>query len=374
MKDSLAKELLAKVTNWDAERLTKERLDLDLLSEFKYDEYQPFSPGMRFLESLALWLNQFQENHKELAYNFVKNKLIFISNAELNHLIKMSYPDLIKQYLINHVSVEFNIDEIFINKIINNKEFEKLKRQCLFLGLSDGARTDIFRRYSQLQHEQVYPIYQITKEKIKEFLKELNEDIQKITNKSSNEKYKIVFLLDDFSASGISYLRRENSDFAGKIQKFYEQIKPTEEKKCEKNFMRDLFDIDNLKICVVLYLATKSAIKRIKQVGNEMIAGSGITFDVMAVQELDDSLSFTDENLGDLLGILKGKFDGAILTPQYKKGKHDKPYLGFNECGLVLVLSHNCPNNSLPIIWHESKSKGIRALFPRLQRYKVPSS
>ena len=87
MRDSLTEKLLAKVTDWDPSMLSDERLDLQLLSEYKYDEYQQFSPGMRFIESLSLWLNQFDTNksQKDLAFKLIKKHLIFISTLELHH-------------------------------------------------------------------------------------------------------------------------------------------------------------------------------------------------------------------------------------------------------------------------------------------------
>lgn len=371
MRDSLAKKLLAKVTDWDPTELTEERLDLQLLSEYKYDEYQQFSPGMRFIESLSSWLDQFDtnENQKNLAYNLIKKYLIFISTSELHHLIKMSYPDYVKPYLIKYVATELNIPNFLIRKITSEQGFKNLLRKCLFLGLSDGARTDLFRRFSGLEHEQVYPTYLITKEKSEELLNELNEKISR--DKNGNEKFKIVFLIDDFSASGISYIREEApGEFHGKIHKFLKQL---EKKDNETNFVRNLFDMENLKICIILYIATKKAKEKIERELDAFAKSEKIDFQIIVIQEIDDSVTLNDEKLGKLALILEEKFDPNILTKHYKKGKIDKPYLGFDECGLPIVLSHNCPNNSLPIIWHETEDKKYRALFPRLQRFKVLS-
>ena len=368
MNDSLARELIAKITNWSAQQLTDERKNLRLLAEHKYDEYQQFSPGMRFIESLALWLEQFKDTRKiEIAYNFVKNKLVFISAAELNHFIHMTYPDFIQPYLIKQVAPELGIENYLIKKIIDSEKFKILKRECLFLGLSDGARIDLFRRFSELKHEQVYPTYSITEEKANELLDELRDDVKDITKEKNNEKYKFVFLIDDFSASGISYMRKEDGEFKGKIHKFYEQLEN------ENSDIKKIFDMDKLKICVVLYVATKKARKRIEETSSELMKKTGIVIDVIVIQELDDSISLTEEDLGSFVDLMKKKFDISIMTKHYKKGKCDKPYLGFDECGLSVVMSHNCPNNSLPIIWHQSESKKIKALFPRLQRYKVPT-
>ena len=369
MKDSLTKKLLAKVTDWDPSMLSDERLDLQLLSEYKYDEYQQFSPGMRFIESLSLWLNQFDTSQKDLAFRLIKNHLIFISTLELHHFIKMGYPDFIKPYLINHVASKLNIPNFLIKQITNKSEFKNLLKQCLFLGLSDGARTDLFRRFSGLEHGQVYPTYLITEEKSEELLRELNSQIS--PNKYSSEKFKIVFLIDDFSASGISYLRKDvTGEFHGKIQKFLKQLEEKDEK---INSVRNLFDMGNLKVCVVLYIATKKAKKRIENALKLFTKSLKIEFDILVIQEIDDSVGLTDKKLGRLAPVLSEKFDDILLTEHYKKGKTEKPYLGFDECGLPIVLSHNCPNNSLPIIWHESEDKKYRALFPRLQRYGASS-
>jgi len=54
MRDALAERLLANVMKWTPEDVALERPVLQALAALKYDEYQQFSPGMRFVESLAL--------------------------------------------------------------------------------------------------------------------------------------------------------------------------------------------------------------------------------------------------------------------------------------------------------------------------------
>jgi hypothetical protein len=60
MRDELAEALLAKVMNWSDEEKARERPVLQDLARYKYDEYQQYAPGRRFIESLALWLRQFE--------------------------------------------------------------------------------------------------------------------------------------------------------------------------------------------------------------------------------------------------------------------------------------------------------------------------
>jgi hypothetical protein len=56
MRDALAERLLGSVMEWSNEDIARQRPILQALASLKYDEYQQFSPGMRFVESLALWL------------------------------------------------------------------------------------------------------------------------------------------------------------------------------------------------------------------------------------------------------------------------------------------------------------------------------
>ena len=401
MKDSLARKLLTRAIDWPTDRLTAERHDLHLLADYKYDEYQQFAPGMRFMESLVLWLTRFESpEEKNAAYDLFKKNLIFISAKEIEHLIQMTYMDTIRPYLIRHVAKKHQFDEFAVKKIVNSNHFEIAQRKCLFLGLSDGAKLDLFRRFStSLKHEQIYPTYLITEDKARELSKELNRDIGNLTGKPANEKYELIFLIDDFTASGTSYIREECGCHAGKIAKFLKQVISDDE--CDVHtqvhdssrhessnpphilrlktrgsngvqcdFIAETIDKKNLMICVVLYVATTSAIQRIKDRISKHIAHTSIKVEVYAVQELDDSVRLNSEDLERLEGVLKNNFQyDDIVTPEYKKGRHDNPHHGFDSGCLSLVLNHNCPNNSLPVLWYENEAKGIPALFPRVQRY-----
>ena len=364
----MAKRLLGSVINWDDEELTKEKHIMQLLSDYKYDGYEQFSPGMRFIENLSLWLNQFENmDDKNTAYEFIKKNLIFVSTKELNHLINITYSTIIKPYVMDQVSKKIQCENYFVTKIINDAEFRKSLRKCLILGLSDGSRLDILRRSSpKLLHEQIYTTYLINDDKSKELKKELCDDIP-------NEKYDTIFLIDDFSGSGISYIRKKNDSYVGKLAKFYEQIyicvnEPSEQINSNIN---KLFDIKNLKIFIILYIATKKSLQHIETHFRKLV-NKNIEINVSAVLVLEDDLKFNPILNNDFENMLGKKFDSKIVDQHYEKGKHDRPHLGFDECRLSLILNHNTPNNSLPILWHDNHSKNIFALFPRTKRYGVP--
>ena len=83
MRDQNAQTLLAKVMNWETEEDVISRVpSLQLLADYKYDHYQRFGPGRRFIESLALWLNQFDPKDRDTALDLVLGRLIYFSEAE----------------------------------------------------------------------------------------------------------------------------------------------------------------------------------------------------------------------------------------------------------------------------------------------------
>ena len=92
MKKELAEALLAKIMDWSDREKAQERARLETFASYKYDEYLQFSPGRRFIESLALWLGQFQPgDERRTAYDFVSRRLIFFSASEINLVLPRIY-------------------------------------------------------------------------------------------------------------------------------------------------------------------------------------------------------------------------------------------------------------------------------------------
>ncbi len=133
MKDQLAEELLAKVMGWKSPQdFVEHGLPLQAIAAYKYDEYQQFSPGMRFIESLALWLGQFETiEQRRAALKFIRDRLVFISSAELNHLVSISYPDHIRPFLLSKAASESGLMKWHRGKVANSLEFRARERRCL---------------------------------------------------------------------------------------------------------------------------------------------------------------------------------------------------------------------------------------------------
>jgi hypothetical protein len=367
MRDQLAERLLAEVMQWSDEDMARERPILQSMAAYKYDEYQQFIPGMRFVESLALWLGQFSSlEEKKIAYDFVREKVIFCSNAEINHLVEMAYPDFVRPLLLKKTAQIHRLNSWQVQKIAESSEFKIAQRKTLFLGLSDGARIDVFRRQNrELSNEQIYLTYEISRERVSSLLAKLEASLKNLYGRDPQEeekKFETVVLLDDFSASGVSYIREEESGiFDGKIASFFNNI--TDPKKD----IASLIDITRTDFYIILYVATEQARQNFEVLLPKMWNTSDAKFSTIIVHKLDDKIRVKAESADPFNGLIENYYDDSIETEHTKKGGSDLKF-GFNKCGLPLVLSHNTPNNSLSLLWSETGK--VRALFPRVSRHK----
>src|SRR2546425_11792077 len=125
MKEALAEKLLARVMGWTPEDVARERPDLQAIALYKYDEYQQFSAGMRFVESLARWLDQFKTaDEKAIAYRFVRQNLVYFSAKEINHLVSIAYPDHVRPILLRRAAVDAGLNERCVSRVANSLAFK----------------------------------------------------------------------------------------------------------------------------------------------------------------------------------------------------------------------------------------------------------
>jgi hypothetical protein len=292
----------------------------------------------------------------------------------MTNFVSIAFPDFIRPLLIHQTANLLNLPERDVKKIVSSSEFKVLLRQSLFLGLSDGAYIGTFRRCNpQISNEQVRLSHEIPSQRIDAMITELHSDLKDLLGREPQEnerKFKVVFLLDDFSGSGLSYLRRNpDGTYGGKITKILREI--LEDNPSETNPLRASVDSDNLRIGIVLYVATTRAKQHLDRIMGEWIGENGarIKHEVLVVQEIPDEVCVRPESDNRLADLLTTYFDESIKDWHYKVGKCERPYLGFDECALPVILSHNTPNNSIPLLWYD-ESKEYKGLFPRVSRHR----
>src|SRR5262249_4507364 len=135
---------------------------------------------MRFVESLARWLYQFRSaGERRIAYRFAMDRLLFISTAEMSHFVESAYPDHVRPYILRRAAATLGLPPRLVGRVAGNAAFRVEQRRCLFLGLSDGARIDIFRRANnrELSHEQIVHTHELAPSRVKDCLDELGKDL-----------------------------------------------------------------------------------------------------------------------------------------------------------------------------------------------------
>ena len=395
MKDENAQHLLAKVMGWQSQEVVLAHVpSLQLLADYKYDGYQRFGPGQRFMESLALWLGQFDQVDRDAALDFVMTRLVYISDAELSHLVQHAYPDVIMQ--------EQGIPTYRVGEICRDPRFEELQRKSLYLGLSDGARTNELRRFSngEINNEQIWQAYELGDAKAEDMLDALRKALAKeaevapVTNDaiwnacatgdreqadslieslrmasssraapSGSAKFTLVWLMDDFSGSGNTYIRFDSKQgrFKGKIRKIYERL-----------HQGDLIDTAHYEVYLLLYVATRQAIDHIEYWSERFTSENNYKpLQVRVLCPIEPDVALIKNLPTGLQSILNNPkyYDPAAFNEHIEVGGTTTAQRGFADCALPIVLSHNTPNNSVYMLWG-SEFHRFSGLFPRISRHK----
>ena len=368
MRDQNAQQLLATVMDWqDSETVSSKVPSLQLLADYKYDHYQQFGPGKRFIESLALWLNQFDKTDRDTALDLVLNRLIFFSDSELTHLVETAYPDLIVQERLQLVAEEQAVPHHRVGTIRTHRRFKEIQLKSLYLGLSDGARTNELRRSSdgEISNEQIWQAYELGDEKASDMLSELKNQLDNHGFLSSDPRFNVIWVLDDFSGSGFTYIRREESEgryrYKGKIKRVYERLT-----------RGDLVDESHYEVFLLLYVATQRAIDHITYWAERFTSEMGfkpLQLRVLCRIAEAESLSCGWPERLEAILTSPRYYDKRAADSHILIGGTKSAQLGFAACALPVVLSHNTPNNSVYVFWGP-ESYDFFGLFPRVSRHR----
>ena len=378
MNSNLANQLLASIMNWDPQTLASERAALEFMGSMKYDAYDRYMPGMRFMSSLVQWLNDIDEEDRDEAFKFVKERLVFISSIQMNYLVDLLYDSKIRPILLDMATAETGMASYMRSNKNVRKQFDIDKRSSLVVGLSDGAHKDILRRSAQFDNEQVLTNYYPDGKKLKDMLDELRNDDK--LSEISKPFFRRIFLIDDFTASGKSFIRFDEKDgkYHGKLKKIIDEL-------CAENYIDRGQRIEHLsylldpqqedvQVDILFCIATEKAKANIENNLQAYLDSKGfkrkVKFAIHVVQILEDELSDDIKVDNELMKMLKKDrhfVRESVMSKSYEVGKNTKPWLGFDECALPVVLSHNTPNNSLPIIWQNAER--FHGLFPRISRH-----
>lgn len=349
---------------WDRDRSVQEYAWLDLAARIKYDGYRGYLAGARFVESLIDWLQQFDKSDRETLYAFVRRRLVYVGPAELGHVVELFYPETVRRHLVARVAALHGIPPYLVwSRVDSRLTYKRVLRQTLFIGLSDGARMDSFRRANEgrIMNEQVVPTIDIDDDRWASLLKDLRKEY-------ADARFATVFLVDDFTASGLTLIRQKPEDgrWDGKLIRFWNKVKDRIEKQLDPDF----------DLVVHHYIASDYAASELKSRalaaadvrGEPWLRNVRFTFGT----KLPPDLPLSAERDTSLLPLIDRYYNPGIMTPSMRVGGEDGR-LGFGGCALPLVLEHNTPNNSIALLWAEQQAAQgypeMRPLFRRRQRH-----
>lgn len=370
MKESLVEQLLSRIMNWEDNKIVEELPKIQFMAEMKYDHYDQFMPGTRFLGSLSKWLSNFDEEDRNVMYDFVKNKLIFISSSQMTYLITLLYKKCVSSALALKTAQKMEIPPYRINEIKKSVDYKREKRLSLFIGLSDGAHMDVVRRVGGLSNEQVLTNYYPDTDKLVDMKKELLSDSLLKELYESDRKFNSLYLIDDFTASGTSFIRKDIDQYKGKLTKIIDKFFNSKVNETSRELL-----LPNVDIHIIFCLATQCAISHIENLLSEFIKSRGleerISFDVRCVQIIPNRVADEIKNDTTLVDIIKKeKYINKknVGTKSYKVGHGEQEFFGYGDGALPLVLSHNTPNNSILVLWQDDDDN-YPSLFPRINRH-----
>lgn len=353
MRDELAERVLAAVMDWDETEVRGRVQQLQALASHKYDEYGGYQAGVQFLESLASWLFQFDAGRREAAVEFVLRRLVFVSEAEMDHLIALAYPDLVRPLLAARVAADLSIPGHRIHEITTSTEFRALQRRTLILGLSDGAKLDRLRRANEeLSHEQFHLTATI-ESVVSDMQDKLGEALAQIDSEEPNT-FRHILLIDDFAGSGYTLMRKTNGAFEGKLAKMAEELER----------LRDGSAVSaDVRVSVLIYMASAQAREHV----SNCLKDAGLDWDLLTIQVLNEA-ERVDATDPEMVQLCQDYYD-PVLHDEHK----GDATLGFRDAALPLVLSHNTPNDSICLLWADTTERAdgrqLRALFPRYERH-----
>lgn len=375
MKQRLALRILAQLLNWSDEVAQAEFAWLKLMSRLKYDSYQGYLVGVRFVESLVVWLEQVAPDDRQVAYNLVRKQLVFVSALEMRRLVERFYPRQVEPQLVKVAAAQSATPSYLVWATPAATQLvSRLRRQTLFIGLSDGARMDLLRRANTgiITNEQTVLAPMIDDEKWVDLGNELAQDLPTVEG-APRARFNCVYLIDDLTASGTTLIRYDSQKKAwkGKLKKFRDHVWSARAR------LKGEFPLEeDFVLRVHHYIATEAAVNSVR-----------CRCDEAALQHADVGwFAKVEFSEGIVLGpsatlaasdpfeaLATRYYDPDIENAHSAESGTKEMQFGYSAGRLTVVLEHNTPNNSLSLLWAEtagtSGRHSMRPLFRRRSRH-----
>lgn len=376
MNDRMGLSLIAEVMGWpdDQAAATEEYAWLRMMSSVKYDGYSFFRAGVRFIETLATWLKQFERADRAAAYDFVKQRLVYFSLPEIQCLVDNFMPEVVTSNLRALVAADLGVRPYEVWKDTKGSQaFNRRLRKVLFVGLSDGSRIDLLRRsnFSRISQEQVVPMMNIDVEK----WRDLNDKLVKHEGMHPDEKFEDVYLVDDFTASGTTFIRQAEGKWKGKLKKFNDIVVHARAELGEAFPIVDGYSL-HIHHYISSYQARRNLDEKLAMAAKDWSEKSFGKYTITEGLILPETVALSQPDDAVTLSLCDKYYDHALFTrleEHCTEAGMTTMKLGYAKCALPVVLEHNTPNNSIPLLWAETPGENgahsMQPLFFRRDRH-----
>lgn len=201
-----------------------------------------------------------------------------------------------------------------------------------------------------MSNEQIYPLYELTPERADEM-----RNVPREATGDPDARYRTLVLLDDFTASGTTYIREGTNKLDGKIPRAWRTA-------LERGLITEQAELD-----IVVYVATERALTYIAERAVQLVADpSKLGVETIQLLSSEVEVAATDA----FYELTDKYYDSSFESSHTKVGGTQEVKRGYSDCALPLALAHNSPNNSVVLLWAGNREASIRGLFPRVERHK----
>jgi hypothetical protein len=329
------------VTDLDSQEFDPEDRDRDgslvaVLNEiifhaaYRFWQFTPTHVGAaRFEERLTAWIRNPELMERDVATMLrLVPQIQFVDRDDMLTLYRAAFNGPIKRWLLDELGLDFSVeDDEFYARLRDGLE------TTWFCPVTDSMNISQFHHVNGIEGKNQRPSWRTLRS---------YGDVGKIRAYMQTNNLKRLVLLEDFVGTGMQ---------SGPVLRF-----------AIKNFCHHIS---------VLFVPL--VISEIGETNIRNVAGMtpGFTFEYafkvpLHVHVQEEPQADETPFMTTLRSLVQRSFEKVRLpsTPGAKPLDHA---FGFGSAGTLLVIYSNCPNNTLPLIWHNSPQ--WKALFPRVSRY-----
>ena len=183
-------------------------------------------------------------------------------------------------------------------------------------------------------------------------------------------RFQHVYLIDDFTASGTTFIRHVNGIWKGKLNKFNRLVV-----EARKNYGDGFPVAENFVVHIHHHVATYQARGNLNVLVCEAQSSwTDRSYSEARITEgllLQPGVKLQPGADNAILELCRKYYDHELyerLKKHCQEADQTDMIFWYANCTLPVVLEHNTPNNSIPLLWAETSGTQGRAMRPLFRR------